>query len=106
MPLDGNRIARGTSKKREAKWDALNATSDGAYQARVRVLLRDHPKLNALDARIKTVAEEGWSDEKIQDELGIAEQTLYNHIWKMRKIAKVGRDVPFRLLFLLAKNND
>ena len=61
MPTDWKRINRELAEKRENLWDGLNAGSDGAYQQRVRVLLDEQPEINRLDARIKTLAEEGCS---------------------------------------------
>lgn len=101
MPLDRKHPTR--AQMREAKWDALNAAPGGAFQSRVHVLLAEQPDFAPLDARIKTVFEEGWLEAKIQDALGIAEQTLYNHKSKIRKIAGVDATVDFRSLFLPPK---
>ncbi len=100
MPVDWKRIARDLPEIREAKWDALNTSSGGTFQRRVRQLLDGQPQINRLDARIKTLAEDGLDEAKIAAELGYEEKTVYNHCSKMRKIAGVGRDIQFRLVFL------
>jgi len=100
MPTDWKRINRELAEKRENLWDALNTGSGGAYQLRVRTLLDEQREINRLDARIKTLSDEGWSDARIAQELGYQEKTIYSHCSKMRKIAGVDRKVPFRTLFL------
>lgn len=89
-----------TSKKREARWDALNAASGNALESRVQQLLHQRVELSVMDARIKVLAEDGWSAMKIAQALSIEEKTVYNHDSKMRIIAGVKRDIPFRAVFL------
>ncbi|HET6401228.1 MAG TPA: hypothetical protein VFH95_07490 [Candidatus Kapabacteria bacterium] len=85
--------------KREAKWEKLNVEHGGRFQTRVRELLALPVALTMIEARIKTLAEEGWNDGKIAERLGIKEKTVYNHSSKIRKLAGVGREVPFRMVF-------
>jgi len=86
--------------KREAKWDALNATSHGVFQTRVHALLGEQPQIDGVDARIKTLAEEGWKEGKIAQAMGYRERTIYNRVSKMREIAGVDRKHPLRMIFI------
>ena len=88
-------------KVREDKWEKLNAASGGKFQARVIELINRQPKLTVEDARIKTLAEEGWTAMKIAISLDLEEQTVRNHVSRMRLIAGAPRKMQFRLVFVV-----
>jgi DNA-binding CsgD family transcriptional regulator len=106
MENDSKRKKIELAEKQERLWDAVNAVSGGVFQQRVHVLLEEQPMLTPLDARMKTLADEGWRNVKIMKNLGIAEQTFYNHTSKMRKIAGAKPRTNFRSLFAKPKRDE
>jgi|GEM_PF-4654410 len=91
---------RDVPSREEPNWIKLNAEHGGKLEQRVHALLEEHSELSRIDAQIVALAQERWGAGKIAELLGIEEQTVYNHVSKMRKKAGIARDVRFRMLYL------
>ena len=80
-------------------WNTLNAADGGEPEQYARELVTEFPLLTTTQSRILALHKMGWTDSKISAALGMSDQTVYNNMAKMRKLANGARRTPLRVIF-------